>query len=108
MDGYVDVTELSAVCWECLQERLQPNGLLGQTWNATAPMWHSDEQVAEYREAQDQLLGCQRQHDRFCQAAQHPQPQRAKGESDAYRRVEDPERSRGVGEAGERPDGSAE
>ena len=69
MDGYVDITALEVTCWHCLLTQLRPEGLLGQTWNATARMRHSDEEVSEYREREDDLLGCDHMHDRFCSAS---------------------------------------
>ena len=74
MDEYVDVAALDVTCWDCLVQRLRPEGLLGQTWNATAAIRHSEDEVEQYRERDDHLLGCKHQHDRFC-SAQHSQQQ---------------------------------
>ena len=68
MDGYVDVTTMDATCWHCVVDELRPDGLLGQTWNATVLMrGQSAAEVEQYREAEDRLLGCRHAHDRFCQ-----------------------------------------
>ena len=72
MDGYVDITQLDVQCWLCLEQEqgsMQLDGLLGQTWNASAVIKQSDDEVEEYRVQGDDLLGCQHQHDRFCHAA---------------------------------------
>ena len=70
MDGYVDVTRLHSTCWDCVTHHLQPDGLLGQTWNKTANIrGQSEKEVEEYREMDDQLLGCHLLHDRFCSQA---------------------------------------
>jgi len=66
VDQYVDITELDVTCWECLVNQAKPEGLLGQTWNATAVMKSSEEDVVEFRVKEGDLLGCQHQHDRFC------------------------------------------
>ena len=67
VDGYVDITRLDVTCWDCVMQQLQPDGLLGQTWNATAAMrGQSESEAAEYREWEDELLGCHHAHDRFC------------------------------------------
>ena len=68
LDGYVDLTSLQVVCWDCLMRTLQPEGLLGQTWNASAPLRHSDADVEQYREQQDDLLGCDTPSDKLCKA----------------------------------------
>ena len=70
VDGYVDLTTVEVMCWECLMREVQPEGLLGRTWNATASVRRSDEEVEEYREKDDDLLGCSHQHDRFCVTSQ--------------------------------------
>ena len=68
MDGYVDVARLDTTCWQCVVDELRPDGLLGQTWNASAVIrGQSEAEVEAFREAQDDTLGCQHQHDRFCQ-----------------------------------------
>ena len=72
MDQYVDVATLDVSCWQCVVEQLRPEGLLGQTWNATASVKHSEDEVEQYRERDDHLLGCKHRHDRFC-SAQHQQ-----------------------------------
>ena len=70
MDGYVDVTRMDTTCWQCVINTLRPDGLLGQTWNATATVrGQSEAEVEEYREARDDTLGCQHAHDRFCRRA---------------------------------------
>ena len=67
MDGYVDVTRMDTTCWQCVINTLRPDGLLGQTWNATAPIrGQSEAEVEEYREAGDDTLGCRHAHDRCC------------------------------------------
>ena len=67
MDGYVDVTRMDTTCWQCVINTLRPDGLLGQTWNATASVrGQSEAEVEEYREAGDDTLGCRHAHDRFC------------------------------------------
>ena len=67
MDGYVDITALGVRCWACLEQgQMQLDGLLGQTWNASAALKHSEEEVEEFRVQGDDLLGCQHMHDRFC------------------------------------------
>ena len=74
MDQYVDVATLDVSCWQCVVEQLRPEGLLGQTWNATASVKHSEDEVEQYRERDDHLLGCKHRHDRFC-SAQHSKQQ---------------------------------
>ena len=74
MDQYVDVAALDVSCWQCVVEQLRPEGLLGQTWNATAAVKHSEDEVEQYRERDDHLLGCKHQHDRFC-GVQHSKQQ---------------------------------
>ena len=70
MDGYVDITQLDVKCWLCLEQgSMQLDGLLGQTWNASAVIKQSDDEVEEYRVQGDELLGCKHAHDRFCQQA---------------------------------------
>ena len=70
MDGYVDLTRLESTCWQCVVDELRPQGLLGQTWNATAVVrGQSEAEVEAFREAHDELLGCQHVHDRFCRHA---------------------------------------
>ena len=59
MDGYVDVTSLSVDCRECV---VRPPAR-GQ----------SEDDVAEYRVRDDDLLSCMHQHDRFCQSQSQPQ-----------------------------------
>ena len=53
--------------------RLQPDGLLGQTWRAEAELRGASEEEAEkFRERGNELRGCRHAHDRFCT---RPQPQ---------------------------------
>ena len=66
MDNYVDVAAVEVECWHCLTHTLQPQGLLGQTWNASAEVKSSDTEADEYREQGGDVLGCQHQHDKFC------------------------------------------
>ena len=69
MDSYVDITQLDVQCWLCLEQgSMQLDGLLGQTWNASAVIKQSDDEVEEYRLQGDDLLGCKHAHDRFCHA----------------------------------------
>ena len=65
-DMYVDITTLDISCWECVSERLQPEGLLGQTWNSTAIIRQTDDEVEQYREQHNDLTGCLHTHDKFC------------------------------------------
>ena len=70
MDGYVDITALDVACWACLEQgRMQLDGLLGQTWNPSAVILQSEEEVEAFRVQGDDLLGCQHMHDRFCHSA---------------------------------------
>ena len=67
VDLYADITEMDVQCWACLTEEMKPDGLLGRTWNATVHGQDSEQRLEEYRERKDNLLGCEHEHDRFCQ-----------------------------------------
>ena len=68
VDRYVDVTAMDIADWDALVNTAQPDGLLGRTWNATVQVDDSEQHVEEFRLQGDDILGCQHQHDRFCQA----------------------------------------
>ena len=53
-DHYLDLVQVTIANWTRLAE-VQPEGLLGRTWNASAPMPPVEER---YREKDGQLTGC--------------------------------------------------
>ena len=78
VDQYVDLTQLDVSSWdELLSARHQPDGLLGRTWNDQLDTTSSDAEVERYRTQRDDILACatHTQHDRFCTAGRHGEPQ---------------------------------
>ena len=71
MDGYVDLSAVDVQCWACLEQgHLSLDGLLGQTWQATARIVHDVEGVEQFRVVGDDEAGCSSAvHDRHCSAA---------------------------------------
>ena len=71
MDGYVDLAAVDVQCWACLEQgHLSLDGLLGQTWQATARIVHDVEGVEQFRVVGDDEAGCSSAvHDRHCSAA---------------------------------------
>ena len=71
MDGYVDLSAVDVQCWACLEQgHLSLDGLLGQTWQATARIVHDVEGVEQFRVVGDDEAACSSAvHDRHCSAA---------------------------------------
>ena len=66
VDLYVDVAEVVVSDWARLVEEVQPEGLLGRTWNADVGAPENEAEVELYREQDDNILGCRTARDRFC------------------------------------------
>ena len=71
LDHYLDLVSVNVTCWQCLLEQVQPEGLLGRTWDRHVQHSVDEQVVDEYRERDGDLLGCNTPHDRTCSAAQH-------------------------------------
>ena len=67
MDLYLDVVKVGVNCWKCLVDSIRPEGLLGRTWNASQGQPQSEEEVDQYRERDDNIMGCNTQRNRFAQ-----------------------------------------
>ena len=65
-DRYLDLVQVTVSSWPDLLNDVQPEGLLGRTWNATADM-PPDEELYRLKEDGD-MLGCSSDRDRFCRA----------------------------------------
>ena len=68
-DGYVDLVTVNVSCWSCLLEHVRPEGLLGRTWNRSVDVSDSEELMPQYREEEDNIMGC---HFPRCPAASAP------------------------------------
>jgi len=66
VDRYVDLVEVQVSSWETLVDERKPEGLLGRTWNATMGAPVDDLEVEQYREKDDNILGCNTDRDKFC------------------------------------------
>ena len=64
-DRYLDLATVKVTSWTELMQRVQPEGLMGCTWNATAPM--PPNEVDHWEKAND-LFGCNTQLNKFCDA----------------------------------------
>ena len=62
-DRYVDLVCVTVTDWTALMEQVRPEGLMGATWNSSAPMPPEEEQ---YRERDGDMLGCNMEKNRFC------------------------------------------
>ena len=73
MDGYVDLTAVDVTCWRCITDELQPEGLLGRTWDATVEVGgqagSSDAEAEQYRERDDDLTGCNTARGKHCRTS---------------------------------------
>jgi len=67
-DNYLDLTTVDVVCWDCLLKQVQPEGLLGRTWNQNY-VNVSDAEVMKYQESEANLFGCKFENDKFCSKA---------------------------------------
>ena len=65
MDLYLDVARVAVNCWECLVDEVRPEGLLGRTWDASKGEPASEEEVEQYRERDDNIMGCNTSRNRF-------------------------------------------
>jgi len=68
-DNYLDLTTVDVVCWDCLLKQVQPEGLLGRTWNQNAVHNVSESEVMKYQESEANLFGCKFEKDKFCSKA---------------------------------------
>ena len=50
VDGHVDVSQMDVDSWDELTGTLQPDGLLGRTWDAQLDVSQSDEEAEQFRE----------------------------------------------------------
>ena len=62
-DRYVDLVTVRVLNWTALLHVVQPEGLMGCTWQHTAPMPPEEEL---YRERDNHLTGCNTQRDKHC------------------------------------------
>ena len=58
LDHYLDLVSVNVTCWQCLLEQVQPEGLLGRTWDRHVQHSVDEQVVDEYRERDGDLLGC--------------------------------------------------
>jgi len=68
-DNYLDLTTVDVVCWDCLLQQVQPEGLLGRTWNQNVVHNVSESEVMKYQETEANLIGCKFEKDKFCSKA---------------------------------------
>ena len=57
MDLYMDVVNVTVRCWDCLVNDIKPEGLLGRTWEASVGPVQSEEELDQYREQDNNILG---------------------------------------------------
>ena len=62
-DRYLDLVSVKITSWTELMQRVQPEGLLGSTWNATTPMPPIED---NHWERDNDLLGCNTPLNKFC------------------------------------------
>jgi len=65
-DKYLDIVRVDVACWSCLVDDLQPEGLLGRTWNQKVDVNSTDSEIMNYEEKGDSLTGCQFEKQKFC------------------------------------------
>ena len=65
-DRYVDLVQVTVVDWTALLETVQPSGLMGASWNNSAPVPPPED---DHMERDGELMGCNIAADKFCLAA---------------------------------------
>ena len=69
-DDYLDFVSVQVSCWPCMTDEggVRPEGLLGRTWDRDRLFFsrEPEEELELYKEANQDIFGCQFHHDRFC------------------------------------------
>ena len=69
IDQYVDLASVTVTSWPYMLDHVQPEGLLGRTWNVSVDGSDSDRVMEGYREKDENLMGCNFAKDKFCRHA---------------------------------------
>ena len=79
-DNYVDLVTVRITSWTHLMDVMQPQGMLGATWNSSIPIPPVEEQ---HREQDGRLMGCNIPTDKHCSVASESSKSGESAESSA-------------------------
>ena len=72
VDLYMDVSKVEVRSWTELVDSIQPEGLIGRTWNASLAAPADEDEVDLYREMDDNILGHNTRRNRFRRDSSSP------------------------------------